>query len=293
MLDANGFQENATVFPREPLKETEPGFVVAGGPILSNRWFISGVFELNRYRTKSDPENLLVPTTGFLATDTAAAPNGAAHRIRAACFELQQTADHHLCESAGRHQSLAGRAAIGLFTPRRRGSIHVPRRLSTESTADFSAGRPIPAFVTPLTQGANSFEGRVASIFQFVADERSSRRILHRSDRLQSPASGVPLLVHRRYRRRNVVLPGSPLPYSFENRGRNFELVDNVIWTRGRHVFTVGGGFLARALSPDMSPPVRTESSISPISAASRSDQADLFAIARTRQNPDRESLAG
>ncbi len=63
-LDANGWQENASAFPREPLKETEPG-VVTGGPILKNRWFISGVFELNRYRTKSDPQTLVVPTTGF------------------------------------------------------------------------------------------------------------------------------------------------------------------------------------------------------------------------------------
>ncbi len=44
-----------------------------------------------------------------------------------------------------------------------------------------------------------------------------------------------------------VTLPGSPAFYSYKNDNRSWEILDNVIWTRGQHLITVGGGVLLRS----------------------------------------------
>src|SRR6202000_710215 len=82
-----------------------------------------------------------------------------------------------------------------------------------------------------------------------------------------------------------TTLPGSPLPYSFESRGRTFELTDNVIWTRGRHVVTLGGGFLVRHLSGYVT---AFQDGLYDFADAQHfaADQANQFAISRSRQNP-------
>jgi hypothetical protein len=44
-----------------------------------------------------------------------------------------------------------------------------------------------------------------------------------------------------------VTLPGSLAFYSYKNANRSWEALDNLIWTRGRHLVTVGGGLLWRS----------------------------------------------
>ena len=45
-------------------------------------------------------------------------------------------------------------------------------------------------------------------------------------------------------RRSGVTLPGSPAFYAYKNTNKSWELLDNLIWTRGQHLVTVGGGVL-------------------------------------------------
>ncbi len=44
----------------------------------------------------------------------------------------------------------------------------------------------------------------------------------------------------------NVTLPGSPAFYAYKNVNRSEEILDNVIWSRGRHLITAGAGMLFR-----------------------------------------------
>ena len=82
-----------------------------------------------------------------------------AHRVRARCFEHRITADHHHRKSPGCDQSLAGRAAHGLSTTRRGGLDSCFRATVQQNRQPDFSWTPYPAFVTPLTQGANSFGG--------------------------------------------------------------------------------------------------------------------------------------
>src|SRR5262249_26317833 len=45
-----------------------------------------------------------------------------------------------------------------------------------------------------------------------------------------------------------AALPGSPAFYAYRNRSQNWELVENLLWARGRHIAKVGGGLLLRRL---------------------------------------------
>src|SRR4029077_7521621 len=44
-----------------------------------------------------------------------------------------------------------------------------------------------------------------------------------------------------------LTLPGSPAFYAYQNTNKTGELLDNVIWSRGRHVLTAGAGLLLRS----------------------------------------------
>ncbi len=43
-----------------------------------------------------------------------------------------------------------------------------------------------------------------------------------------------------------LTLPGSPAFYAYQNTNKTGELLDNAIWSRGRHMVTVGAGLLLR-----------------------------------------------
>ena len=44
-----------------------------------------------------------------------------------------------------------------------------------------------------------------------------------------------------------LYLPGSPAFYAYRNRNKTWEMLDNLLWARGRHVVTAGGGMLLRS----------------------------------------------
>jgi hypothetical protein len=278
-LNGNGWRENAAGFPREPLRRTEPG-VVAGGPILANRWFLSGVFDLTRYSTKSDPQPLLVPTTEFVAQITGPTAKALFAQFAPPVSNLQQSVAtitvrppveiHSFLVAPRSDYLLRGGADRFLFRA----------EVNQDNQPDFG-WTPYPAFVTPLTQGANS--GAAAWLRAFSPALTNEARAGFSTDQVgfHRPHPDVPSLSTGD----GLTLPGSPLPYSFEDRGRSFELVDNLMWTHGRHVFTAGGGFLIRFLSGYVTAGQDGVFNFAD-AAALAIDQADFFGIARTRQDP-------
>lgn len=280
VLDANGFQENASGFSRAPLKQVEPGFF-AGGPIVRNRLFVSGLFDLDRYRTKSDPGYITVPTTTLLAET---APGGAARALLTQYAPPVSNVAQPLVELLVKPP-----VAINtwLATPRadylrHDGADRFMFRASVERNHQPDFGwTPYPDFVTPLTTNSTSVAG--TWLHSFNPGLTSEARIGFTADLIgfNRPHPDVPVLISGD----GAWLPGSPLPYSFQNQGRNIELVENLILTRGRHVFTAGGGFLARTLTGYVT--AGQDGYFDFANAGDfAQDQAVQFSIARLRQYP-------
>jgi hypothetical protein len=280
VLDANGFQENASGISRAPLKQIEPGFF-AGGPILRNRLFVSGLLDLDRYRTKTDPGYIVVPTTALLAETE---PGGAARALLTQYAPPVSNVTQPLVE-------LVVRPPVGidqwLVTPRvdylrHNGADRFMFRASVErnNQPDFM-WTPYPDFVTPLATNSSSTGG--SWLHSFNPRLTSEARIGVTTDLIgfNRPHPDVPLLASGD----GATLPGSPAPYSFQNSGRNIELVDNLIWTQGRHLFTAGGGFLARALSGYTTAGQDGYFAFTN-TADFAQDRAQQFRIARSRQYP-------
>jgi hypothetical protein len=279
-LDANGFVENASGFSRAPLKEIDPGFF-AGGPILPNRLFVSGLFEVDRYRTKGDPEDMTLPTTALL---NQSAPGGAARSLLTQYAPPVSNMTLPLVDYVVRPPIAINQwlAVPRLDYLRHDGTDRFMFRasLANNSQPDFG-WTPYPDFVTPLTTNANSGGG--TWLHTFNPGLTSEARAGFTTDQIgfNRPHPDVPVLVSGD----GAVLPGSPLQYSFQNRGRNIELVENLIWTRGRHVFTAGGGFLARSLTGYVT--AGQDGYFDFTNAGDfAQDQAVQFSIARSRQDP-------
>jgi hypothetical protein len=244
-LDANGFQQNANGIARAPLHDKEPGASV-GGPLRQGSLYIAASFEVDRYASEDDPQTILIPTTAFLEQT---AVGGSARRL------LQQypappvtDGSAPLAQYVVRPPQEVNRllALPRVDYLRRDGKDRLMLRsqVARETQPDFG-WTPYKDFVTPLDLDTFGVAGgwlRTAGPaltneirFGVATDEMHFNR----------PHPEVPILAAGD----GTVLPGSPEPYSYRNHGRNVELVENLTWMRGRHVFKVGGGLLARQLT--------------------------------------------
>src|SRR6202044_1679820 len=88
---------------------------------------------------------------------------------------------------------------------------------------------PYPDFVTPLTNNAMNVGGSWLHSFNPTLTNEARIGFTTNQVGFNRPHPDVPLLSSGD----GAVLPGSPAPYSFQNTGRNIELVDNLIWTQG------------------------------------------------------------
>jgi hypothetical protein len=140
------------------LKEIKPGFFT-GGPILRNRLFVSALFELDRYRTKGDPQLMILPTTALLDQTT---PGGAARTLLTQYAPPVSSAAQPLVDVVVKpplaiNQSLAVPRVDYL---RHDGADRLMFRASVERDDQPDFGwTPYPAFVTPLTTNAMSIGG--------------------------------------------------------------------------------------------------------------------------------------
>jgi hypothetical protein len=244
-LNANDFQRNRAGLERAPLKESEAGFS-AGGPVIRGRLFTSISSEYLRFRTRSEPASYTVPTPAILVFTS---PAGPARRL------LTRFAPPPVTNPTGALTAdvvLAPPSSLNRYTalPRvdyvSQGGVH--RLLARVAASgvdrpDF-LWTPYKEFVTPLRQNTLSLAlAGTSTVRTYVTNEV---RFGWSTDDLRFDRRwpDVPTLASED----NTTLPGSPLFYSFRNRSRSLELVDNVVWVHARHIAKFGGEFLTRHL---------------------------------------------
>lgn len=244
-LNGNAFQANLKGRPRTPLKESQPGFS-AGGPILRDRLYFASFYEHFRSRSFQDPFTFTFPATpGFFD------------------FSTSGRLSHKLLEQYP-PPPVAGNGITGQLTmspptsvdrtlllerldyTSRSGRDHVMARgsFARVTRPDF-IWTPYKDFVSPLGEDTPSIAvTNTHTIRSNITNE--ARFGFSRHDLGWNRAHPeIPTLSSLD----GVTLPGSPAFYSYRNTSNTWELLDNIIWTRGRHQVTAGAGLLNRTSS--------------------------------------------
>lgn len=247
-LNANGFQENRLGLERPAAKERQLGFQV-GGPVLRDRLFFSAAYENFRSRGSGDTVSVRLPTPDLLRN---LAENSPGRRLltqyptpapRAANGAIFIDLPYTLPVSLDR--TLANVRVD--YTPRG-GADRVMARYSLARIGrpDF-IWSPYADFVSGLDQNVDSLAANYTRRirpgllnefkFGYGRDRIGWARANPDIATFVVPHQGVP-----------VIMPGSLAAYAYRNNSTTVELLDNVVWTRGRHVATFGGGLLLRRL---------------------------------------------
>lgn len=252
LLDANDFARNAASLRRNPFKEYQPG-VQVGGPLLRNRLYQSGSVEVLSSRGRDEPVSFYLPTVEFLAQFPTFPQNSQAKKL------LTRFAPPLVHAQAGQPDSnlallsmappielnrTVALERIDYLTPKGAHRVMARVPVSRLSRPDF-IWSPYPEFSSGLDQdatglGVSVISSLAASLAHEIRGGVSADLIEFNRAHPEIPSisvdgAGAP-----------VVLPGSLAAYSFRNHSRSFELADNVVWTRGRHILKFGGGFLVR-----------------------------------------------
>ncbi len=240
-LNANGFQENLKGLPRPPAKENQIGFQI-GGPIRRERLFFSSAYEHLRSRARQDVFNFRLPSPVFATVF----PNSLARRLLDQYPPLTVPGPGVFGTiSIAPPVSLNRSLAIQRFDYRSAsGFDQVMGRVAIARVAkpDF-IWSPYKDFISGLDQDTL---GIAVSYIRTLRPGLMNEAKLGRStddlgwDRAHPE---IPTLVSGD----SVVLPSSQASYGYRNRNRTWEFLDNIVWARGRHVWTVGGGFLLRS----------------------------------------------
>ncbi len=242
-LDANAFQQNLIGAPTPADKELQPGFVV-GGPILKNRLFFSSAYEYFRSRGEGDPFTFVLPTPYFLkyypAADSPARqllteyPSPVTSNIQAL------TADETLSPPVAVNRTLAIER-LDYDAPGGKDRVMGRVLINRLGEPDF-IWTPYKAFISPLQENTVAAGG--SYIHTFLANLTNEVRLSYSTDDLgwNRPHPEIPTLMTGE----GVTLPGSPAFYAYKNVNNSWEALDNLIWTRGPHLITVGGGVLFR-----------------------------------------------
>ncbi len=253
-LNANGFQENLAGSKRNPNKEIQPGYFV-GGPVFKNRLHVSSAFEHLRSRSFQDLFTFLFPSTRFFSV--LPQQNTALHKLLtmfpapAATDGLNPLATLTIAPPVSIDR-LLGIERLDYNTPSLRDRIMARGILVKLSRPDF-IWNPYKDFITPLVQDTWAVGG--SHIHTFSASLTNELRLSRTDDDLHfnrahpeiptllalAPANYFPI--------GTITLPGSTQFYSYQNHSKTTELLDNVIWSRGRHLITAGAGLLLRNIS--------------------------------------------
>jgi hypothetical protein len=252
-LNANSFQQNLAGTPRTPDKQIQPGYFV-GGPILKNRLFFSSAFERLSSHSFQGPATFLLPSTNFLADF----PQKTALYNLLTMFPPPAVA-----EGASLFATLTvappvkvdrslGIERLDYTTPSGRDRILARGIFVNMREPDF-IWSPYQNFITPLFQDTWAIGG--SYIHMFSASLTNEFRLSRTDDDLyfNRPHPEIPTLLaaapSNYYPISTVTLPGSSQFYSYKNHSQTTELLDNAIWSRGRHLITLGAGLLLRNLS--------------------------------------------
>ncbi len=258
-LDANTFQRNLIGLGRPLDRALRPGFQ-AGGPILRKRLYASGAYERFIGRQRQDPQAYYLPTTALAA----ALPGGSlAQQLLTQYTSPYEPASSScsLSDGTGCYAPVSLQSPLSLdqtvglvrldYIPPG-GKHHILTRIAYENI-----GRPDLVW-SPFTQFSTTYdEADVAAMIgdQYAITPRltNEARASFSYDNTGFGAAGqVPTLqvpVNTALGQQLLTLPGSTTVYPYENNSHYVELLDNLVWTRGRHVMIFGGGALLRRIN--------------------------------------------
>jgi hypothetical protein len=255
ILNANGFQDNAQGFLRRPSKEDRAGFF-AGGPVVRDRLFVGLSTEYFRTRDFEPPTQFNLPNTqliqeacynpasiacGLLKNYPAPAPLPATAMnfdpyITPVTFDIPVALNRWLGLARADYTS-------------RNGALHGTFRAAVShlEQPDF-IWSPYPDYISPLTQPVVS----LASSWTFAISPGVVNQLTAGFDdetvEFNRAHPNIPTLFAGIGNTLEPTLPGSLAAYGLNNRNRTFDLHDEHIIVRGRHIVKTGGGILLRHL---------------------------------------------
>ncbi|HVW09008.1 MAG TPA: carboxypeptidase regulatory-like domain-containing protein, partial [Bryobacteraceae bacterium] len=242
-LNAADFADNAVGAGRTRDKENRIGYQ-GGGRIIRNRLFFSSAFEQFNSHGTLAPQTYFLPTTNYLP----------AYNIPSTRLAYQLLKKYPAPEI----QAQTTIAPLDISAP-----VVVNRQLalergdySTKSGKDRLMARlvldrfkepdfsytPYTDFITPLYQNTTGIAGNWTR--SWTPRLTHEFKLSYSDDDLwwNRAHPEIPTLISGD----DATLPGSPLFYSYRNRNRSFEATYSAVWTRRRHVITMGGGMLLR-----------------------------------------------
>ena len=254
-LNANAFQQNLIGAPRSVDREDQPGFFV-GGPILKNRLFFSSAYEYFRSRGDGSPYPFDLPTPSFLNYLTAFQPSSPARQLLTE-FPSPLVTNTPAYSAV---EMLAPPVAVNRTLAIERLDYNTPdgkerlmgRVLINRLTEPDFIWSPYQDFVSSLHENTVAAGGSYIHTFQ--SNLTNEVRLSYSTDDLgwNRPHPEIPTLTTsdtyfvNGLKYSGVTLPGSSAFYAYKNVNDTWEVLDNLIWTRGQHLVTVGGGLLWR-----------------------------------------------
>jgi hypothetical protein len=253
-LNANAFQQNLIGAPRSIDKQDQPGFSV-GGPVLKDRLFFSSSYEYFRSRGNGTPYPFDLPTPNLLGF------TGANSLARQLLTEYPSPVTTTSSSALTQVEMLAPPVAVNRILAIQRLDYNTPdgkerlmgRVLINRLTEPDFIWSPYQGFTSALHENTVAAGG--SYIHQFQASLTNEARLSYSTDDLEwnRPHPEIPTLTTSDsyavdgIEYSGVTLPGSAAFYAYKNVNNTWEVLDNLIWTRGQHLVTVGGGLLWRS----------------------------------------------
>lgn len=245
-------------------RELQPGIWV-GGPILRERLFYSGAVEVLRSRGVRDSQCYRLPTPSFIQSVTPGPVRDLLERYKPM---VSASVSSPGCEVPA---SLEGRvASVSLTRP-----VTVDRTISLQRLDYLTPGGgqklmfryalsrvgradyywwPYPDFVSPLNDNADSFAIVLSSRLRPALTNELRLGPSFSSLDFDRPNTDVGYIRDFSGDVRNqLYLPGHSSTVGLHLKRRSFEIQDNLMWLKGRHIINVGGGLLSRGLTAKLS----------------------------------------
>jgi Carboxypeptidase regulatory-like domain len=250
-LDANGFQENRLGFARRQDKQWQPGFVLTG-PILKDRLVFSASYEYFRSTSVTDPFPFTLPNTPvFLNTLTFEGQQSYAllKKYPGPSFTSPAVFGTLLLAAPVEFDRHLAVGRLDYSTPNGKNRVMGRLLVSRVTEPDF-IWTPYTDFISALNQNTWAAGGSYQR--QIRPNLLNEFRASVTSDDLHwnRPHPEVPTLAATLTSQPGsavVTLPGSPAYYEYKNVNDSQEFLDNMLWSRGRHLFTGGVGILFRS----------------------------------------------
>jgi hypothetical protein len=254
-MNANGFQENVTGTARPPLTQIQPGVFVSG-PLIARRLFLSAGFQTVRSHGRGDPQIYALPTASFINSVDPTTYGGRLLRTYRPEVSPAGAGIIGLAEIAPvtGFDRIDGLARLDyVVTP----ATQLFARLAIDRISEpellFS---PYRSFSSRFNRRSIALAAGMISRLRPNLENEVRLSRTGDSVRLETPHSEIPTLVDDEPVSGSdfsPILPASSGANDYNNRGRNWEVVENVSWVHGRHALKFGGGVLERNIDLSIS----------------------------------------